>query len=446
MTKKISLSLLAILISSCVLISAGLIAAAWFLIQSQKNYVPPSVELTETPTVDQQMDQIQDEVAEIRGLEMKTPLQRDMMTTDQLANVVINDFFADYSPEEAQDDVDLLSMIGLLNEDFDLLQFYKDLYSEQIAGYYDSVTKEMYVVSDGGFDGLARMTYAHEFTHVLQDQHYDLENGLKLNEENCEIDSEYCAAVSALVEGDATLAEQYWFLQKSTDQDKTEVSDFQVSYVSPVYDSAPHFMKQDFLFPYQQGMTFVNFLYHDKKWRSVDQAYENPPVSTEQILHPEKYPDDKPVEVPMPDLTEVLGPGWQELDRNTMGEWYSYLVLSSGINPQTRLNVAEAQTATEGWGGDTYVYYDHDTLSDKVFIWRSTWDSQGDAEEFFTSSRKYGNLRWDNPTSDSEELVTWNSNEDGRITIARSGGDVVWIIVKGQATYDKVWPLFTQFD
>jgi hypothetical protein len=111
----------------------------------------------------------------------------------------------------------------------------------------------MYVVSDEGFNGTERMTYAHEFTHVLQDQTYDLENGLKDNEAYCKNETEYCAAITALIEGDATLSEQYWFYKYSTDLDKSQVQEFQNSYTSPVYDSAPAYMKEDFLFPYQYG-------------------------------------------------------------------------------------------------------------------------------------------------------------------------------------------------
>ena len=75
-----------------------------------------------------------------------------------------------------------------------------------------------------------------------------------MNDDTCEADTEYCAAVSALVEGDASLSEQFWFLANGTEQDRNDIINFQQTYSSPVYDSAPAFMKEDFLFPYHRDL------------------------------------------------------------------------------------------------------------------------------------------------------------------------------------------------
>ncbi len=438
MQRKISFSLLAILISGCLIISAGLIFMAAWLLKSQKAYSAPTVLPTPTLTIDKQMDQIQEQVSAIRGLEMTGTLDRSMMSNAELKEVVINDFFADYTTEDEVTDVAELSMLGLLPADFQLSQFYKDLYSEQIAGFYDSETKEMNVISDGAFGGLERMTYSHEFTHVLQDQHYDLQDGLKLNDEDCETATDYCAAVSALVEGDATLTEQYWFLRDSTTADKADVSDFQSSYKSPVYDSAPEYMKQDFLFPYTQGFEFVKSLYNQHKWRSVDEAYQNPPVSSEQILHPERYPQDQPVIVDLPDFSSILGQGWQALDLNTMGEWYCRLILSAGYESRYRLDPDEATTAADGWGGDTYGFYGNTEKTDYIFVWQSTWDTPADAQEFFTNSVRYGNLRWHASADESLDSASWQSADGLRIEMRLTGSDVFWLISTDQTTAEVV--------
>lgn len=445
MKKKITLSLVALVIAGCVLMSAGLIAGAYFLLNSQKNYVPPTVVVTETPAIETQMNQIQQEVNNIRGLSLNADLKRALMTTSELKDTVINDFFKDYTEEDAQNDTKVLSALGLLKPDFDLRQFYLDLYSEQIAGYYDSTTKEMYVIADGGFGGPERMTYSHEFTHVLQDQNYDLENGLKLNEDYCKQETEYCAAVSALVEGDATLSEQFWFLQYSTSQDKNQVSDFLKIYSSPVYDSAPEYMQNDFLFPYQQGFDFVNQLYSRKKWQSINDAFKNPPVSTEQILHPEKYPSETPVHVEIVDMLPALGDGWSEVDRNVIGEWYTYLILTSGIDPRFRVSDADAKTASAGWGGDTYVYYSRDTTDGYIFAWRSTWDTNVEADEFFSIGREYGSKRWGNPSIDNDASISWSTDKDGTVTMLKSGSDVLWLMSNDQTAFKIVLSNFSEF-
>lgn len=425
MTKKITLSFLAILLSACVLLSAVLIGVAVYLSHSKSAAAAP----TPTPaSIDAQMDQIQQDVISYRGLKMDKPLSRSLLTTAQLKDHVINEFFNDYTAADAQQDEEELSAFGLLPANFDLHDFYIKLYSEQIAGYYDSKTKDMYVVSDEGFNGTERMTYAHEFTHVLQDQNYDLENGIKMNEEYCKNETEYCAAVSALVEGDATLSEQYWYFKYSTDQDKKQISDFQQTYVSPVYDSAPAYMKQDFLFPYSQGLDFVTSLYAKNKWSSIDAAFKNPPVSTEQILHPEKYPDEVPVKVMLPDLTKTLGKDWTEIDRNVMGEWYTYLMLADGSDAKFRLDDQTAKDASAGWGGDTYVYATNATTKQFVLVWNSQWDTQTDSDQFWQASRTYGNDRWGTAQTDTATSISWQTDSEGLVTMQQTGNGVLWMM------------------
>jgi hypothetical protein len=283
------------------------------------------------------------------------------------------------------------------------------------------------------------MTYAHEFTHVLQDQNYDLET--LLSDDTCKADSEYCAAVTALVEGDATLSEQVWFLANGTEQDRTEITNFYNSFKSPVYDSAPAYMKTDFIFPYSQGFEFVYSLYNSGKWDAVNAAYANPPVSTEQILHPEKYPDDVPAKVTVADVTAALGPGWSEYDRNAMGEWYTYLILSSGQEAKFRLADEDAKQASAGWGGDTYLFLLKENSTDTAFVWLSTWDSQKDSNEFFAASRDYGNARWGSAAKSSNTNVTWNSSVDGTATFIQNGKYVLWVMSPDEKVVNTLIPL-----
>lgn len=441
---KFGISLLVLVVAGCLLLSAGLVAGAFFLIKAQRNYTPPTATAgpaqAPTPaTVDAQMDLIQEQVSSYRGLGLLTDLQRAMMSDDELRDVVVNEFFADYTPEDATRDALELSVLGLLEPGFDLLKFYQDLYSEQIAGYYDSETKEMYVIG-GEFTGLERLTYAHEFTHVLQDQHYDMENGLKLNDDTCETDTEYCAAVSALIEGDASLSEQFWFLNNGTEQDRNDIMNFQQTYSSPVFDSSPAFMQEDFLFPYQQGYDFANALYSKGKWAAVDAAYANPPVTTEQILHPEKYPDEKPVPVEIGDYTYDLGPGWSEYDRNVMGEWYTYLILGAGRSPEFRLDAEIARTAAAGWAGDTYLFLINEEKDQTAFIWISAWDTPKDGNEFFDASVEYGNARWGASTESNSDLVSWISPAEGTIYMVRQGKYVLWGISQDEKVVDTYLP------
>jgi hypothetical protein len=385
------------------------------------------------PEIEMQMNAIQRQVIDLRGLEPTGEVPRALLTPDKLRQRVIDDFLADYTEEEVADDVVVLTAFGLLEPGFDLRGFYIELFSEQIAGFYDNEVGEMYVVQGEGFFGPERLTYSHEYTHVLQDQNYDIENGLNYNDDSCEADTERCAAIQALIEGDASLTELNWFYEFSTSTDQQQIMEFYQSYSSPIYDSAPPFMQQDFIFAYNYGLTFVQKLYDEGGYAAIDAAYRNVPVSTEQILHPEHYPSNIPTPVELPDLLPVLGDGWRELDRNVMGEWYTYLILGSGIDPAAQIADEIAAEAAAGWKGDSYLVYYNDATAQTVVVMRSLWDSTADALQFSDAFHDYAEARFNVDTQGSETAMTWTF-PGGFTTLERSGAQTTWVLAPGAAT------------
>jgi len=403
---------------------------------SQNPTPQENASLTEAE-IEKQMAEIQTQVSKFRGLNPSVSVVRSLLTSDQLRQHVTDDFLKDYTPEDAQNDAISLAAFGLLQPDFDLRNFLLELYSEQIAGFYDQETKEMYVVQGESFQGSERLTYAHEFTHVLQDQTYDIQNGLNYKDETCELESERCAAIQALLEGDASLSEMTWFQTYGTDQDKKDILAKYNDYKSPVYDSAPDFMKEDFLFPYQQGQEFVQTLFDQGGWDAIDQAYKELPMSTEQILHPAKYPNDQPVSVSFPNLVGSLGSGWEEVDKGTLGEWYTYLVLAHGQNPESRLNENIASAASQGWGGDAYaVYYNKDTKQTTMSL-KTVWDSQNDAEEFAQAFETFSIERFGKPSTQTNGSVTWQTAA-GFTGLYHQGTQTVWIYAPDANTSQSI--------
>ncbi len=401
---------------------------------------------TEVPSGDEEalpvefrkaMSKIESQVVELRGLQPTSPVMRDLITAEELEEVVTTDFFSEYTDEDARQDVLILSALGLLPEGFELKQFYNDLYSEQIAGFYDSEEKEMYVVQGTGFGGYEKMTYAHEYTHVLQDQIYGLEEGLGLDEESCEADSERCAAVTALIEGDATLTELLWFRSYATEQDYEDYNKAFEDFESPVFDSAPPYMAADLYFPYEYGYVFVQLLYNDGGFDAVDAAYADVPLSTEQILHPEKYPDDQPLTVTLPDLTGILGEGWTLYDENVMGEWYTFLILNKAYEEAYRLSESIAEDAAAGWGGDAYAFYLNEATDEVVFVMDALWDTADDAGEFADALVDYADLRWESDTSGIDDLPTW-SGENGTIVLMHDDDRTLWIMAPSYETVESL--------
>ena len=395
------------------------------------------------PDIAVQMDDIEEQVILLRNLQPSGDVIRSLLSRDQLRQKIEQDFFEDYSQEEAREDVIVLSALGLLNPDFDMFTFYKDLLSEQIAGQYDHKSKEMDVVQDTGFGGPERFTYAHEYTHALQDQNFDIENGLNYSSESCEIDSERCAAVQALLEGDASLLQWDWFTNYATPQDLSELQAFYEDYQGPVMESAPDYLSEDFLFPYVYGEAFVEYLFNTGGWEAINAAYRDVPVSTEQILHPERYPDDRPVEVLIPDLVEILGEPWQELDTGVMGEWYTYLILAHGRDPNARLDDIEAQIASEGWGGDVYLVLHNEQDGTVLLVMHTSWESENDARQFFDAFSKHSNVRFGNPTISEGDHTIWTSAL-GVTDLTIQDEYTTWILAPDEATAvlarSAIWP------
>jgi hypothetical protein len=382
---------------------------------------------TPEASLDEQMDAIQAQVIEIRGLTPTGSVARALLTPEELRQRVIDDFLVDYTEEEAAQDAIVLATLGLLEPDFQLLDFYTELFSEQIAGFYDNETKEMFVVQEESFKGPERLTYAHEYNHVLQDQNYDIQNGLNYNDDACEQDTERCAAIQALIEGDATLLEVTWFTDDATPKDRSEVYAFYQSYSSPIYDSAPPYMKEDFLFPYQAGQEFVTQLYDAGGWAVVDNAYLDLPVSTEQILHPEKYPSDRPVTLSMPPLESTLGAGWEEIDRGVMGEWYTFLILAHGIKPAFQQDIELSKDAAAGWGGDTYIMYHRSEDEGILFVMITEWESNQDVNEFSGLLQNYAEKRFGILTIEQDGFSA--SQDQGLKTIFHTNGkQTIWVI------------------
>jgi hypothetical protein len=444
-TKNLLLSCAVIVLVTCMCLGLILAAGVGLTILRPINIghdqavTPPTHKTLEeppatlTPEADLPSDvaeivlEIEAQVSQIRGLSLQTPVPRILISPEELQDIVMNEFFADYSDEDARQDVLVLSLLGLLPADFDLKNFYNDLYSEQISGFYDSETGEIYLLKGTNFGGSEKLTYAHEFTHVLQDQTYKFDAGLNYNDEACEKDSEFCAAIQSLIEGDASLTEVLWFQTYANRADYLDIMQTYEDFSSPVLDAAPPYMALDLYFPYEKGFTFVEFLYNEGGFDAVNAAFENPPLSTEHILHPERYPWDEPVTVIMPNLEETLGPSWVLFDQNVMGEWYTYLILSQAYEEAFRISEGQAKAAAEGWGGDTYTIYLNENSDEVIFILNMIWDSTIDADEFIAALTHYADQRWDAADQQINGQLTWKSNE-GTVVLTQAGDRTLWII------------------
>jgi hypothetical protein len=179
-------------------------------------------------------------------------------------------------------------------------------------------------------------------------------------------------------------------------------------------------------FPYQTGLEFVQTIFDHGGYKAVNAMFKNPPVDTRQILHPDDYPNVKPVTVKLPDLTTPLGGGYKLLDSGVLGEAGTIFLLSDGIDPQTRLPKNTARQAAMGWSGDAYAVYDNGSSSMPVLVLMTQWDSISDAQQFASAFKRYGTTRWGKSITTAATTV-WTTS--GAVaSIAQNGQKTTWIL------------------
>ncbi|MEO8207939.1 MAG: hypothetical protein ABI598_02795 [Chloroflexota bacterium] len=342
----------------------------------------PAPGATLAPDVLARYREIAAQVAAIRHLDAPSRVEPQIIDGATLVANLRAEFEKDNPPLEIAKSDQILKLFGLLGPGASLAQAYLDLQGSQVIGYYDPKVGELFIVSrDGALGAIEEVTYAHEFTHELQDRHFDL-NSIGLD--TIHDDSDRVLAILSLVEGDAVSAQTSWMLSNLTSAQLTEVASAASDpEMLAVLARTPRILLETSLFPYQAGGSFVGWLQGEDGFASVDAAYRALPTSTKQILHPDSYlRGEVPVEVSIPDgLSAQLGTGWTIAARDTFGEFQTRIWLREG-------GVAgePARLAAEGWAGDRLALL-RGPGEASALAWSSAWDTRADAVEFMEAAR-----------------------------------------------------------
>jgi len=314
------------------------------------------------------------QVEHIRGLQPNadvTPVVIDQATLTK--NLTADFDRSNPASAIAHSQAELITL-GLLPPGTDLRAAVLAFQSGQVLGYYSPEEHKLFVVSRaGGIGPTQRLTYSHEFTHELQDQHFDLKSlGLDAQDQG-----DRSLARLSLVEGDAVSVQYAWM---ATALSQEELGQVLAESLDPAglaaLNAAPPILRETSLFPYTAGLSFVQQLLGTTGYPAVDAAFASPPDSTEQILHPEKYAaHEAPVEVtPAKDLGSHLGSGWSEVALDTLGEEFLRVWLNQHGS-------ANAYAAAAGWGGDRLVLLSGPAGANVVVL-ETVWDTPTDATEF----------------------------------------------------------------
>ena len=390
MSKKFS-SALALLTLVCLLTASFLTAVSG---QTSTSRAAQNAAIVATA------DAVLKETSEIRELSILRAVKSGAQSRSEIERMIIKNLDSDTTPQEMHASEVLLKTFGLAPPEFAYRSFLIKLLTEQVAGYYDPKAQQFYLADWIEIDG-QKPVMAHELTHALQDQHFNLKRFEKWQKG----DSDAELAAHALIEGDATLAmtlylEKHPMIALAFIRSSQELSAEQ-------FKQAPRALRESLLFPYQEGSIWATQVYRQGGWAMVSKAFAKLPQSTEQILHPDKYfAYEAPVKLTLPNFTPALGPGWKRIDNDVNGEWGYYLALDEYLNDLT-----ESKRAAAGWGGDRFAIYEGARPSDVFLAQLTAWDTTADATEFFDAYWQRTMKRFPDATS---TLATVLNNGDRR--------------------------------
>lgn len=336
------------------------------------------------PDIASQIDAVVAGVPPLRQLEQLRPVPYVFITRQDFQAGLLDLLAEEMPPERMAAEERFLKRMGLLPDDADLEQMILDLYGSQVAAFYRPDTGTFYVIErDAPFGAYDKIIVAHEYTHALQDQHFDLE-GTRISDPS---QGDAVLAQLAAIEGDATLTMFQWGFANIPDEmaslgDAVSPTDLEL------LESMPPILRRQLEFPYGEGFFFALELYTSQlgNWEPINEALRNPPATTEQILHSEKYRAGEPaISVAMPNVAGALGAGWQETYTQTLGELNVQVWVGGGEDPiETIPGFPPEQPhsgAAAGWGGDRLAMYES-TDGRWAIAWEIAWDTQADADEF----------------------------------------------------------------
>jgi hypothetical protein len=411
------------------------------------------------------------ETSEIRELAILRPVRSGAQSRSEIERMLIKNLNDQMTPAEMHATEVALRKFGLAPADFDYRSFMIKLLTEQVAGYYDAKAQEFHLADWLELEG-QKPVMAHELTHALQDQHFNLRRFEKWPQG----DSDAELAAHALIEGDATLAMMV-YMAKNPLVALAFSRSLTTGVATEQYNQAPRSMRESLIFPYLQGSEWATQLYRKGGWTMVSNAFTRLPLSSEQILHPEKYFNyERPIKIVLPDVTNLLNAksqqtaanvqrsvvrgqrsagtagvspastrarvsrdgnsprpplptaAWRRIDSDVNGEWTYYLILDEFLK-----SPAESKRAAAGWAGDRYALYEGP--NGQVFLSQLTvWDTESDAREFFDAYVKRTELRYPgakridsagsqenrNPKPETGLSYSWQTSE-GKVVIELRG-------------------------
>ena len=301
----------------------------------------------------------------------------------------------------------------LVGEDTSVEDAFNDTLGSTVLGYYRGGTDEIVVVSDSEHPVIDRSTLAHELVHALQDQQFGLGDVPDTQDRQL--------ARNGVVEGEANLIEARYEQRCETEWDCVE---------TPVRSGGGGGGDVNrgvlllVLSPYMSGPDFVASVQRRGGWAAVDDLHREFPASMEQVIYPEKYPDETPVDVTVPDQSSG---DWERFDHDpvadTVGQASIHVMFfQNGVRSESVSRYSFEHPAAEGWAGDSLVPY---RSGDRYgYVWETAWDSEQDARQFVEAYHDLLDSHGAESRGNDVAVVPGPSRFDDAFRVTRDGNRV----------------------
>jgi len=359
---------------------------------------PSAAQEAATKAVEAKVKEIMPRVESIRGRKFKKGVPSGVKTPDEFMEFALASLEEEYPEGKFEAWTNAYRLFGFIDEEADLESLYAELLRGQVGGWYDPAEARFWMVSTYNKGAMADIIMAHELTHALDDQHYNL---AEMMEGAVHLNSDAQFGLRAVVEGSGTSLMNLYTIQGVMGGwlklDPVEMQEMMAEQAKSL-ENAPPFLVLSLTLPYIVGNRFLLRTTNAMAAAmaappldDIDQAFASPPVSSEQVLHPEKYWDpeqlDLPKPVAVPDLSGNLGEGWKLLDEDVLGELGTYVLCEQALpdlNSQAGQMSAMTNQAAAGWGGDLFQVYGGPEDASLVCL-ASIWDSKLDRDEFLAA-------------------------------------------------------------
>lgn len=321
--------------------------------------VDPVTELPSPPAI----VEVADQVESVRGLDFDRSVNVEPITEAEMDRRLA-DYLSTYYPERFYARRSKAwQTIGALPRDVGYLEAIDAYQQGQVLGFYNSQNEELVYTGDAELNRIEQFVLAHELTHAIDDQHFDLD---RLDHLVGRCQEERFQAALGIVEG-------------SANHFATQVLiNFPIQEVGPIpgddAGDVPPFVVEIMAYPYTTGQRFADTLSDADGPAAIDDALETFPTTTEQVLHPTKFPHEVGESLDVPDFAPTFGEGWRDLDVMEVGELWLKVLLHLRLEDQV------AASAAAGWNGGTYRAWTDG--NDVAVIMSTVWDTPKDAQEF----------------------------------------------------------------